>query len=98
MFFLAISTKICKEDPIFSESVDLKIKKQKQNKKSACRFFGNATYNTCAKFQGKIANRNLVGGPRSFRFLNKRHVFGKEKIFVKNYSPVFFSAEDNHTT
>ena len=50
------------------------------------------------KISGKNSQPNLVGGPRSFRFLNKRHVFGKEKIFAKNYSPVFFSAEDIHTT
>ena len=33
-------------------------------------FLGNATYNTCPKFQGKLMNRTLVGAPGSFRFLN----------------------------
>ena len=37
------------------------------------------TYNTCAKFQGKIVNPTLVGAPGSLRVLNKRHRF-----FAKN--------------
>ena len=49
-------------------------KKTKQ-KKSTHWFLGNATYNTCEKFHGKIASTALVEAPESFRFLNKRHGF-----------------------
>ena len=34
-----------------------------------------AAYDTCTKFQGKIANHFLVGAPGSFSFLNKKHGF-----------------------
>ena len=71
------------------------LKKTKQ-KNSTHKSLGVAAYNTCKKFQGKIVNPTLVGTPGSFFFffLKKRQlVFGKEQIFVKNHSPVFFSAE-----
>ena len=71
VFSLAIPAKKCLENCILSESVDLKKTKQKQNKKiSTHMFLGNAMYNAYAKFQGKIANRTLVGAPGSFQFLN----------------------------
>ena len=57
----------------FSESVDLKKTKQKQNKKSTHRFLGIATYNICAEFQGKSVNPALAEAPGSSRFLNNGH-------------------------
>ena len=68
-------TKSCEEHCIFPELVDLKKTKQKQNKKIHTRYLGNATYNICAKCQGKIVNPTLVGAPGSFHFLNKKHDF-----------------------
>ena len=41
--------------------------KAKQNK-STHKFLGDATYNTCAKCQGKIVNRTLVGASWSRTF------------------------------
>ena len=38
-------------------------------------FLGNATYDTSAKFQGKIINRTLVRAPGRFCLLSKRHGF-----------------------
>ena len=40
---------------------------------STHRCLGIATYNTCAKFHGKIVNTVLDRAPGSLRFLNKRH-------------------------
>ena len=65
----------------FSELVDFRNKTKTKQKKSRHRFLGIATYNPCAKFQGKIVNSTLVGAPRSLCFLNQRHWF-----FPKNKS------------
>ena len=59
---------------MFSESRDFK-KTNKTKKKSTHRFLGNATYNTCAKFQGKIVNPTLVRALEGFRILNKSQGF-----------------------
>ena len=79
MFSLAVPTKKCYENSIFSESVDLKKKKQIKS-----------TYNTCAKFQGKIVNPTLVGAPGSFRFLNKSHEFFVKNMSLKKFTHQFF--------
>ena len=46
------------------------LRKQSKNKTktSTHRFLGNATYNACAKFQGKLVNPTLNGAPGTFRF------------------------------
>ena len=61
MFSLAIPTKKFKEDHTFSESVDLKKTKEKQNKKIYTKVFS----------QCYLVNRTLAGAPGSFRFSNK---------------------------
>ena len=70
-----MSTKKHLKSCIFSESLDLKKKNRNKIKKSTQWFLGNATYNSCVKFHGKIVNPILVGAPGNFRFLNKRHGF-----------------------
>ena len=67
-------TKNVKITAFSSESVDLMETKQNQNKIHT-QVFGNAKYNTCAKFQGKILNPSLVETAEIFRFLNKRYDF-----------------------
>ena len=57
------------------------------------RFLDIATYNTYAKFQGKLVNPSLHGIAGILRFLNKRHCFLQRTGLFQKSLPVFFNAE-----
>ena len=59
-------------------------------------FLGIATYNTCAKFQGKILNPTLVGAPGSLRFLNKRHWFFAKNKSLSKITYQYFSVQNQY--
>ena len=60
------------------------------------RFLGIAMQNTCAKFQGKIVNPNLVGAPESLRFLNKRHWFFEKNKSLSKIIYQYFSVQNQY--
>ena len=75
---------------IFSELVYLRKQNKNKTKKSTHRSLDIATYNTCAKFQGKIINPALDGAPRSLCFLNKRHCFlQRTGLYQKSLTSIF---------
>ena len=76
--------------------VDLRKQNKSKTKKSTNRFLGIATYNTCAKFQGKIVNPSLVGAPGSLRFLNKRHWFFAKNKSLSKITYQYFSVQNQY--
>ena len=61
--------------------VDLRKQNKSKTKKPTHRFLDIATYNTRAKFQGKIVNPTLDGAPGSLLFFKQKALF-----FAKNTS------------
>ena len=59
-------------------------------------FLGIATYNTCKKLLGKIVNPNLVGTPRSLRFLNKRDWFFAKNKSLSKITYQYFSVQNQY--
>ena len=72
------------------------LRKQNKNKIKKNLHTGIATYNTCAKFQGKIVNPTLVGAPGSLRFLNKRHWFFAKNKSLSKITYQYFSVQNQH--
>ena len=75
---------------IFSELVDLRKQHKSKTKNVYTQVLGIATYNTCAKFHGKIVNTVLDAAPGSLRFLNKRHcLLQRSGHYQKSLTSIF---------
>ena len=83
--------KSLKKIVFFSESVNLKKTKQKQNQNIYTQIFRQCYVQRMRKISGKISKPYIKWNSWNFSFLNKRHGFGEEQVSIKNHSAVFFT-------
>ena len=76
--------------------LDLRKQNKNKTKKSTHRFLDIDTYNTCAKFQGKIVNPTLDGAPGSLRFFKQKTLFFAKSRSLSKVTHQYFSMQNQY--